>query len=168
MPPDLRQTGYTVGALYQKNAHGPEIVFIPGVIHIFAGGLSRLEYDRCINSRTINVHVNNKVLAKVMHPYVGDTSDYHIAMQAYDSTVPFGTTTTVHASHGEYKYNHALVTDVFEAEKPVYVNNTSRQQEIVSRQYLSTNTTAEKEDEVHPVTAKEVAEAQRAHKHQVR
>ena len=86
-------------------------------------------------------------------------------MQTYDSTVPAGTITTVHESYRDYKYKHVLVTDVFEIEKPVYVDDRARQQEIASRRYLFVNTTAEKEDEFYPLTVKEIAEAQRAHKH---
>ena len=81
-------------------------------------------------------------------------------MQTYDSTVPSGTITTVHALHREYKCNHALVTGAFEVEKPVYVDDTARQQEIASRWYLFANTPAEKEDKIYLVTVKEVAEAQ--------
>ena len=58
-----------------------------------------------------------------------------------------------------------MVTGAFEIEKPSYVDDTARQQEIASRQYLFENTLAEKEDEVYPVIVKEVAEVQRAHKH---
>ena len=46
-----------------------------------------------------------------------------------------------------------------------YVDDTTRQQEIASRWYLFANTTTEKEDEVYPLTVKEITEAQRAHKH---
>ena len=74
--------------------------------------------------------------------------------------------TIVHASHREYKYNHALVTGVFEVERPAYVDETAWQQKIASRRYLFANRTTEKEDETYPVTVKEAAEAhQRAHKH---
>ena len=77
--------------------------------------------------------------------------------------IPAGTITTAHESHREYKCNHALVTDAFEIEKPVYVDDTARQHEMASRRYLFANTTAEKEDEIHPL--KEIAEAQWAHKY---
>ena len=73
-----------------------------------------------------------------------------------------------HASHREYKCNPLLVTGAFEVEKPVYVDDTTQQQEIASRRYLFANTTAEKEDEVYPLTIKEIAGAQRAHKHYVK
>ena len=63
----------------------------------------------------------------------------------------------------KYDQSHALVTGVFEIENPVYVNKTARQKEIASRGYLFANRTEEKEDEVYPVTVKEVTEAQRAH-----
>ena len=86
-------------------------------------------------------------------------------MQTYDSAVPSGTIIMVHASHREYKCNHALVTGVFEVKKPVYVDNTARQQEIASRRYLFANTSAEKEDEIYLATVREVAEGQRAHRH---
>ena len=127
--------------------------------------MRRLEYDQSINSRTINVHVKNKALAKCLRRYVEATSDYPDAIQTYDSTVPAGMMTTVHESHREYKYNHALVTDVFENEKPVYVDDTAKQQEIASRRCLFVNITTEKEDEVYCLTVKEIAETQRAHKH---
>ena len=107
-------------------------MYIPGVTNTVAGGLSRLDYDQSINSRTINVHMKNKALAKCLRRYVEATSDYPKAMQTYNSTVPSGTITTVHASHKEYKCNHALVTGAFKAEKPVYVDETARQQEIAS------------------------------------
>ena len=107
-------------------------MYIPGVTNIVTGDLSRLEYDQSINSRTINVHMKNKALAKCMRRYVEATSDYPKAMQTYNSTVPSGTITTVHASHREYKCNHVLVTGAFKAEKPVYVDETARQQEIAS------------------------------------
>ena len=124
--------------------YGPEIVHIPGVTDIVADDLSCLECDQSITSRTINVHMKNKTLAKCLCRYVKATSDYPKAMQTYDSTLPSGTITTVHASHREYKCNQALVTDVFEVEKPVYVDETARQQEkIASRRYLFANTTAE-------------------------
>ena len=100
---------------------------------VVADDLSHLEYGQSINSRTINVHMKNKTLAKCLCRYVKATSDYPKAMQTYDSTLPSGTITTVHASHREYKCNQALVTDVFEVEKPVYVDETARQQEIASR-----------------------------------
>ena len=45
------------------------------------------------------------------------------------------------------------------------VDGTARQQEIASRRYLFANTSAEQEDEIYPVTIKEVAEAQWAHRH---
>ena len=60
---------------------------------------------------------------------------YPGAMQTYNSVVPSGTTTTVHALHRKYKYNYPLVTDVFEVEKLVYVDETARQKEIASRRY---------------------------------
>ena len=150
--------GFTTDRVYRwrlvLEEYGPEIVYIPGVTNIVADGLSCLEYDQSVNSRTINVHVKNKALAKCMHRYVEATSDYPDAMQTYDSTVLAGTITTVHASHREYKCNHALVTDVFEFEKPVYVDDTARHQEISSRWHLLANTPAEKEDEFYPVTVK--------------
>jgi len=145
--------------------YGPEIVYIPGVTNIVADGLSRLEYDQSINTRTINVHVRNKALAKTLRRYVEATSDYPEAMQTYDSVLPTGTITTVHGSHTEYRYSNALVPNVPLVEKPVYTDETARQQELISRRYLFANTSAEKEDEIYPVTVKEVAEAQRAHKH---
>ena len=106
-----------------------------------------------------------KALDKCLRRYVEATSDYPDAMQTYDSTVLAGKITTVHALHREYKCNHTLVTGAFETEKPVYVDDTTWQQEIASRRYLFANTSAEKEDEVYPVTVKEVTEAQRAHNH---
>ena len=54
---------------------------------VVVDGLSRLEYDQSINSRTINVHVKNKALVKCLRRYVEVTSDYPDAMQMYDSTV---------------------------------------------------------------------------------
>ena len=141
----------------------PNRQYIPWVTNIVADSLSRLEYDQSVNSRTINVHVKNKALAKCLRRSVEATSDYADAMQTYDSTVLAGTITTVHALHREYKCNHTLVTGAFETEKPVYVDDTTWQQEIASRRYLFANTSAEKEDEVYPVTVKEVTEAQRAH-----
>ena len=50
-------------------------------------------------------------------------------------------------------------------QKLVWYDNTARQQAILSKIYLFANRTAEKEDEVYPVTVKEVAEVRRAHKH---
>ena len=108
---------------------------IQGVTNIVADGLSRLDYDQSVHSRTIDVHVKNKALTKCLCCYVEATSDYLDAMQKYDSTVLAGTITTVHAVHREYKCNHVLVTGAFEIEKPVYVDDTTRQQEIASRQY---------------------------------
>ena len=58
-----------------------------------------------------------------------------------------------------------LVTDSLLAEKDVYIDETARQQEVVSRQHLFAQRTAEKEDEVYLVTVKEISKAQRAHKH---
>ena len=113
-----------------------------------------------LNFRTINVHVKNKALTECLCCYVEATSDYLDAMQKYDSTVLAGTITTVHAVHREYKCNHTLVTDAFEIENSIYVEDTARQQKFVSRRYLFANTSAEKEDEVYPITVKEVAEAQ--------
>ena len=57
-----------------------------------------------------------------------------------------------------------LVTEPV-TQKLVCYKDTVRQQAILSKRYLFANRTAEKEDEVYPVTVKEVAEAQRAHKH---
>ena len=59
---------------------GPQILIV-------ADGLSCLEYDQSINSRTINVHVKNKALAKCLRLYAEATSNYPDAMQTYDSTV---------------------------------------------------------------------------------
>ena len=47
----------------------------------------------------------------------------------------------------------------------MYIDETARQQEVVPRRHLFAQRTAEKEDEVYPVTVKEISEAQRAHKH---
>ena len=49
---------------------GPEIVYIPGVTNTVADGLSCLEHDQSINSRTINVHMKNKALAKCLRRYI--------------------------------------------------------------------------------------------------
>ena len=46
-------------------------------------------------------------------------------------------------------------------------DDTARQQAIVSKRHLFANKSAEKEDEVYPVTVKEVAEVQRAHTHYI-
>ena len=55
--------GLTSDRIYRRRLlleeYGPEIVYIPGVTNIVADGLSRLEYDQSINTRTINVHVRN-------------------------------------------------------------------------------------------------------------
>ena len=123
----------------------PNRQYIPWVTNIVADSLSRSECDQSVNSRTINVHVKNKALAKCLRCYVKATSDYPGAMQTYDSTVLAGTITTVHALHREYKCNHLLVTGAFEIEKPVYVDDTARQQEIASRRCLFANTPAERE-----------------------
>ena len=54
-----------------------------------------------------------------------------------------------------------------DTQQPVCYDDTARQQAILSRRYLFANGTTKKEEEVYPVTVKEVAEAQRAHKHYI-
>ena len=93
-PSDLRQTGHTVGALYQKNMVQRLCTYIPRVTNTVADGLSCLEHDQSINSRTINVHMKNKALAKCLRRYVKATSDYPEAMQTYNIKVFSGTITT--------------------------------------------------------------------------
>ena len=127
-----------------------DIVCIPWNTNIVADGLRRLEYDQSMASRTLSVHNRSKALAKTLCRYVKVTSDYPEVMQTYNSTVPSSKITTVHTLHREYKYNHALVNVIFEVEKPIYVDETARQQEIVSRRYMFANRTAGKEDEVYP------------------
>ena len=78
--------------------YGLEIVYIKGVTNIVADGLSRLEYDQSIKSRTINVHLKNIALAKCLRRYVEATFDYPETIQTYDSTLPNGTIATVHGS----------------------------------------------------------------------
>ena len=52
--------GFTSDRVYRwrlvLEEYGQEIVYIKGVTNIVADGLSRLEYDQSVNSRTINVH----------------------------------------------------------------------------------------------------------------
>ena len=145
--------------------YGPDIVYMPGVTNIVADGLSCLDYDQSVNTRTINVHVRNKALAKGLRRYVETTSDYPETMQTYDSTVPSGTITTVHGSHTEYKCNQMLVTDSLLVEKDVCIDETARQQEVVSRRHMFAQRTAEQKDKFYPVTVKEISEAQPAHNH---
>ena len=68
--------------------YGPEIVYIPGVTNIVADGVSHLEYNQRVNTRTINVHVRNKALVKTLRCYIEATSDYHEIMQTYDTHLP--------------------------------------------------------------------------------
>ena len=75
-----------------------EIVYIPRFTNIVSDGLSRLKYDQSINSKTINVYLKNKALAKCLRCYVKATSDYPETIQTYDSTLPNGTIATVHGS----------------------------------------------------------------------
>ena len=148
--------------------YGPEIVYIPGVTNVVADAMSRLEYDAEINTRNINVHlcsnIRNKALAKTLCRYVEATSEYPDAFQTDDGYLPSGTITTIHESHEEYRYSNMLVTDIPVSQKYQCYDDTARQQAIVSERYLFANKSAEKEDEVYPVTVKEIAEAQRAHK----
>ena len=41
--------------------YGPDIVYMPGVTNIVADGLSCLDYDQSVNTRTINVHLKIKL-----------------------------------------------------------------------------------------------------------
>ena len=58
-----------------------------------------------------------------------------------------------------------LVTDSLLVKKDTYIDEAARQQEVASRRCLFAQRTVEKEDEVYPVTVKEISEAQRAYKH---
>ena len=138
-------------------------MYIPGVTNVVADAMSRLEYDTSVNTRIINVHIQHKALARSLRRYVEATTEYE-PFQTDGGYLPSGTITTHHGLHIEHRYNNVLVVEP-DTQKPVCYDNTAQQQAFLSRRHLFVNRTAEKEDEVYPVTVKEVAEAQRAHKH---
>ena len=142
--------------------YGPEIVYIPGVKNVVADAMSRLEYDPSVNTQIINVHIHHKALARSLRRYVEATTECE-PFQTDGGYLPPGTITTHHGSHVEHRYNNVVV-DESDTQLVCY-DDTARQQAIVSRRYLFANRTAQKEDEIYPVTVKEIAEAQRAHKH---
>ena len=80
-------------------------MYISGVTNIVSDGLICLEYNQSMHSRTINVHLKNKALAKCLRRYIKATSDYPEAIQTYNSTVPSGTITT------EGSHEHDLLYD---------------------------------------------------------
>ena len=127
--------------------------------------MSRLEYDASVNTRIINVHICHKALARSLRSYVEATTEYE-PFQTDGGYLPSGTITIHHGSQIEPRYNNMLVVEP-DTQQPVCYDDTARQQAIISRRYLFANRSAEKEDEMYPVTVKEVAEAQRAHKHYV-
>ena len=143
--------------------YGPEIVYIPGVTNVVADAMSRLGYDTSVNTRIINVHIWHKALVRSLRCYVEATTEYK-PFQTDGGYLPSGTITTHHGSQIEHRYNNMVVVEP-DTQQPVCYDDTARQQVILSRRYLFANRTAEKEHEVYPVTVKEVAEAQRAHKH---
>ena len=78
---------------------------------------------------------------------------YLKAMQMYDTCLPSGTITTVHALHEENQHANMLVADAPIVEKHVYVVETTRKQAIVSERYPFTGRTTEKEEGMYKIIA---------------
>ena len=71
---------------------GPHIVYIKGVDNIVSDAISRLDYDKKVNTRNSNAHVRNMSLVKLCNGYVKKTSNSK-AFQTDDMYVPTGTHT---------------------------------------------------------------------------
>ena len=128
-------------------------MYISVVTNVVANAMSRLEYDKDMSTRYINVYVRHKALAKALcHCHKATTE--HKAFQTDVEYLPTATITMIHGPHKEHKYNSVLVADHPVTQQLVCCTISVRQQAIVSKQYLFANRSAEKEDEVYPVTVK--------------
>ena len=54
--------------------YGPEIIYIKGKTNIVADTLSRIQYNRDINTRDINVHAKSIYMIKLMNHYIEKTT----------------------------------------------------------------------------------------------
>ena len=54
--------------------YGPEIIYIKGETNIVADTLSRIQYNRDINTRDINVHAKSIYMIKLMNHYIEKTT----------------------------------------------------------------------------------------------
>ena len=70
--------------------YGPQIVYIKIVDNIVADAISRLDYDKKINTHNINAHERNMSLVKLFNGYFTKTTKSK-AFQTDNMYVPIGT-----------------------------------------------------------------------------
>ena len=121
--------------------------------------MSHLEYDKEIKMRINNVHMWDKGLAKSLRCYAEATTECE-PFKTDLEYLPAGIIRTDHGVHQEYCYKNMLVV-ADNITQVVACNGSTAQQERVqsSQKYLFATRTAKKEDEIYPITVKEVAEA---------
>ena len=114
-------------------AHTPEIIYIPGVTNMVADTTRRLEYVKEINTQIINMHVQNKALAKSLCCYVKATSEFEPIQMGVKYLLP-GMICTDHGLYQEYWYNNMLVVAGDISQVVVCNGNTAwREQETFSK-----------------------------------
>ena len=85
-------------------------MYIKGKDNITADAISRLDYDKKNNTRNINIHVHNMVLAKLFNGCVRKTTNSK-AFQTNNMYIPIGTRTF--ANHLESaRTNYSIISDM--------------------------------------------------------
>ena len=143
--------------------YGPEIVYIKGVDNVVADAISRLDYDKNVNTCNINVHVRNKSLINRFNGYVNRTTNSEEFL-----------TNDVHAQSGTHVFanqmesaraNYSTIANTSQEDRErnaqMLVDDTQVKEHL---KYLFANISTKDEDEIYPVTMSEIATTQQRHK----